>query len=173
MRFNIKTVQLLPLQSNPNAASAVVGGKADAGIIPIRYMQQALDRGDIKLLGIIGDMFPWQLGAVITSTKKLHENEAVLARFVRAYRKGVNDYHDAFTGPGETRRDGPTAPEMLNIMATDTGNPVDSLEVSIGYIDRDARLDVADVTHQIAWYKSQNLLTGDLSTDELVIPIAP
>jgi NitT/TauT family transport system substrate-binding protein len=168
--FDIKSVQLLALQSNPNAASAVIGGKADAGIIPVRYVQQALDSGDIKLLGWVGDMVPWQLGAVITSTKKLRDDEAVLARFLRAYRKGVSDYHDAFTGPDEKRRDGPTAPEMLNIMAKNTGNPVDAVEASIGYIDRNASLDTADIQHQIAWYQSQKLLTGTLSADALLSP---
>jgi len=171
--FDLKTVQVLPLQSNPNAATAVIGGKADAGIIPGRYLRQALERGDVELLGWIGDMVPWQLGALITSTKRLNDERDVLARFVRAYRKGVSDYHDAFTGPGERRQDGPAAPEMLAILARDTGNPVAALEATIGYIDRDGRLDVADVARQIAWYKAQHLLTGTLSTDELVVSLGP
>jgi len=171
--FDLRTVTLLALQSNPNAATAVIGGKADAGIIPGRYLQQAVARGDVKLLGWIGDMAPWQLGAVITSAKRLQSERDVLAHFVRAYREGVRDYHDAFTGPGETRRDGPAAPEVLAILTKDTGNPVDALEASIGYIDRDARLDVEDVARQIAWYKAQRLLSGALDTDEIVVPAAP
>ena len=51
-----------------------------------------------------------------------------------------------------------------------TGTPAETIEDSIGYIDRDAALDVADVKRQIAWYKSQNLLSGDVNADELIIP---
>lgn len=165
--FDLKTVQLLPLQSNPNAASAVIGGRADAGVIPGRYVLPAVDRGDIKLLAWVGDEVPWQLGATITSAKKLRDEPDVIARFLVAYRKGVHDYHDAFTGPGEKRQDGPTAPDILKILAKYTKLTPDALETSIGYIDADAKLDVADIQRQIDWYKSQNLLSGDITAQAL------
>lgn len=171
--FDLKTVQLLPVQSNPNAASAVLGGRADAGVIPGRYVQASFGSGEVKLLAWIGDEVPWQLGALITSAKKLRDDPDGIARFLRAYRKGVRDFHDAFTGPDEKRRDGPTAPEILDIIAKNTGNSVAVIEESVGYIDRDARLDVADIRHQIAWYKGQNLLSGDIDAEALIAPMTP
>jgi NitT/TauT family transport system substrate-binding protein len=167
---DLKTVRVLPLQSNPNAASAVIGGTADAAIVPGRNILAALNRGDIKLLAWIGDEVPWQLGAVITSARKLRDEPGAISRFLKAYRQGVRDYHDAFTGPNEKRLDGPAAPKMLGIMAKYTGNSVASLENSIGYIDRDARLDVADVRRQIAWYQAQSLLSGTVSADAMLSP---
>jgi NitT/TauT family transport system substrate-binding protein len=169
--FDVKTVTLLPLQSNPNATTAVIGGRADAGIIPGRYVLPALAHGDVKLLAWIGDEVPWQLGAVITTAKSVREKADMIARFLHAYRKGVRDFHDAFTGPDERRQDGPSAMDVLQIMAKYTDSSIELLETSIGYIDADARLDVADIGHQIAWYKSQNLLSGDIRMEELVVSI--
>jgi len=167
--FDIKSMQVLPLQSNPNSATAVIGGRADAGIIAGRYILPAIAMGDAKLIAWIGDEVPWQLGAVIASAKALRDRPTMIAAFLRAYRKGVRDYHDAFTGPGEQRKDGPSADAILQIMAKNTGDAVELLETSIGYIDAEARLDSADIGRQIAWYKSQNLLSGDISLNDLLI----
>jgi NitT/TauT family transport system substrate-binding protein len=172
--FDLTSVQLLPLQSNPNAASAVIGGRADAGVIPGRYVLPAVERGDVKLLAWVGDEVPWQLGATITSAKKLRDEPDTIARFLAAYRKGVRDYHDAFTGPNERRQDGPTAAEILKILSKSAKMAPDALETSVGYIDADAKLDFADIQRQIDWYKAQNLLAGNITAQELLAPtIAP
>jgi NitT/TauT family transport system substrate-binding protein len=168
--FDLKSVQIMPVQSNPNAATAVTGGRADAAVVPGRYVLPAVNRGEVKLLAWVGDETPWQLGAVITSARKLRADPDLIARFLVAYRQGVRDYHDAFTGPGEKRQDGPTAPEIIQIIAKYTGTPPDTIADSIGYIDRDAKLDIADIKRQIAWYKSQNLLSAEVSADELIVP---
>jgi NitT/TauT family transport system substrate-binding protein len=171
--FDLKSVQIMPLQTNPNGATAVAGGRADAAVIPGRYLLPSVERGDVKLLAWVGDETPWQLGAMITSAKELRSNRDTIAHFVAAYRKGVRDYHDAFTGPDEKRQDGPTAPEIVKIIAKNTGTPPETIEDSIGYIDRDAKLDVDDIRHQIAWYEAQGLLSGNVSADELIAPVAP
>jgi len=168
--FDLKTVQLMPVQTNPNAATAVAGGRADAAVVPGRYLVPALNSGEVKLLTWIGDATPYQLGAVITSVQRLRSEPDAIAHFLVAYRKGVRDYHDAFTGPGEKRQDQPSAPEIVKIIAKDTGTPPETVEDTIGYIDRDAALDVADIARQIAWYKAQNLLTGDITAEQLVVP---
>jgi len=172
--IDLKGIQILPLQTNPNAATAVIGGKADAGIIPGRDILPAVSRGDIKLLAWVGDEVPWQLGATITSAKALRDHPDTIRRFLIAYRKGVRDYHDAFTGPREKRHDGPTAPTILAILAKYTKISPQALDASIGYIDADAQLDTADIQRQIAWYKSHNLLSGDIDAAELLAPtLAP
>lgn len=170
--FDIKTIHLMPVQSNPNAATAAAGGRADAAVVPGRYLMPALNSGDVKLLAWIGDATPYQLGAVISSAQKLRTEPDAIARFLVAYRKGVRDYHDAFTGPGEKRQDQATAPEIVKIIARYTGTPPETVADSIGYIDRDATLDLADIARQIAWYKSQNLLAGDVTAEQLIVPSA-
>jgi NitT/TauT family transport system substrate-binding protein len=166
--FDLKSVRILPLQTNPNAVAAVSGGSADAAVSIISYLAPAIERGDVKLLGYIGDETPWQLVGVFVATKTATERGPLVERFLRAFRRATRDYHDAFTGPDGKRRDGPTAPEMLAILAKHTGQPVERVGASLGYIDAEARIDVKDVARQVAWYKAEGLLKGDLPGESLI-----
>ena len=67
--FDLKGVRVVPVQSGANEASAVVGGQVDAAVVPETYVKSALEAGDAKLIGWVGDETPWQLGGVFISTK--------------------------------------------------------------------------------------------------------
>ena len=166
--FDLKTIRIMPLQSNPNSVAAVSGGSVDAAISLVTYLKPALDKGDVKLLGYVGDETPWQLTGCFVSTKTANERQDTVQRFLRAFRKATRDYHDAFTGPDGRRHDEATAPEILAIIAKYTGRPVAEIDESIGYIDPQAAIDVADVARQVAWYKAQNLVKGEMTGDQLV-----
>jgi len=165
---DFKTVQVVALQSNANQVSAVVGGQVDAAMTPSTFLTPPLEAGTVKLLGFVGDIAPWQLGATFTSAKTANERGDVLKRFLRAFVKGIHDYHDAFTGPDEKRQDMPTAPEVLAIMSKYVGQSPEQLKRAIPYFDREARLDFKDILHQIAWYKSQGMLKDSVSGDEII-----
>ncbi len=36
------------------------------------------------------------------------------------------------------------------------------------WIDRDGRLDLADMRHQIAWFRAQGLMKSDVDIDEII-----
>lgn len=176
--FDLKTIRIMPLQTNPNSVAAVSGGSVDAAISVVTYLKPAIDKGDVKLLGYIGDETPWQLVGCFVATKTANERQETVAKFLRAYRKATRDYHDAFTGPDGRRHDEATAPEILAIIAKYTGRPTSEIDEGISYIDPNAAIDVADVARQVAWYKTQNLVKGDLPGDQLVdmryaIPLTP
>ena len=162
------TLRLVPTQSNANAASAVAGGSVDVALGPGNYFAKSLQHGDIKLLGYVGDETPWQLGMIITSAKTADGEPDTVKSFLRAYVKGVHDYYDAFTTPDGQRKDGPSAPTILDIMVKNLNPPREQLEPSVGYQDREARLDVKDVLHQVGWYKAQGLLKADVDLDKLI-----
>src|SRR5579862_1125179 len=143
--LDLKSVRILPLQSNPNAASAVIGGQADAGVVAVNNVAPAIDHHDLRLLAYDGDEVPWELGAIFTTTKLANERRDVIEKFLRAFRKGARDYHDAFTGAGEKRIDGPTAPEILAVISKYTGQPEATLRTAIGYVDPEARVDLNDI----------------------------
>jgi hypothetical protein len=63
---------------------------------------------------------------------------------------------------------GPTAPEMLAIIAKYTQQPTAQIERGLAYVDADARLDVKDVLHQIAWYKSEGMIKGEIDGDKII-----
>jgi hypothetical protein len=85
-----------------------------------------------------------------------------------ALRRGLRDYHNAFSAPDGSRRDGPAAREMLAILAKYTGQPAERLRLSIPYVDPEARLDFADIERQLAWFTSQNMLKGHITLDQVI-----
>ena len=105
------TVTVTPLQSLPNQVSATSGGRIDAGVILATVATPAINRGDMKLIGSVGEVTPIQTGVLFTSGKHADQDQDMVKRFLVAFHKGALDYHNAFVGPDEKRRDGPTAPE--------------------------------------------------------------
>ena len=93
-----KSVRILPLQSQVNQISAVTGGQADSGIILATIATPAINKGDIVRLGYVGDETPFQTGILFTSAKATNDRRDVVERYLRAFRKGARDYHDAFIG---------------------------------------------------------------------------
>jgi NitT/TauT family transport system substrate-binding protein len=163
-----KSVRVLPLQSISNQVSALIGGQTDAAVIPATGVIPAIQREDVKLIGWTSDVVQWQTGSVFISTKTADGRRDTVERFLRAFRKGARAYYDAFTGPDGKRQDGPTAPEILAIIAKYIEQPVEQVRPGIAYIDRDARLDVQDILRQIAWYKSQGMVTAAVTGDAVI-----
>lgn len=167
--FNVKRVPLLPLQSNANIASALAGGRADAAIFSSTGALPLVKRGDAQLLFWVGDETGRvQANLLLTSRHMADERHDTVERFLRALRKGSHDYHDAFTDKDEKRQDGPTAPEILEIIAKYLNQPADLVKLGLPYLDPEARLDAKDVQHQIDWYRSQGLLKGEANADALI-----
>jgi NitT/TauT family transport system substrate-binding protein len=166
--IDFKTVHVTALQSNPNQLTAAIGGQVDAAMMPSTFFTQALQSGKVKLLGYAGDIVPWQLGSIFTSTKMANDHADTVRRFLRAYKHGVQDYHDAFTGPDERRHDMPTAPEVSALIAQFVGQTPEQIRAAVPYLDRSARVDVGDVMHQIAWFKSQGMLKDNIDGKEIV-----
>jgi NitT/TauT family transport system substrate-binding protein len=161
-------LRFLALQANGNIVSAVTGGSADTGVVPATVMAPALAKGDLKLLAWVGDELQWQSSALIASSRTLNERGDLMKRFLVALRRGLHDFHDAFTAPDGSRRDGPGAAEALTIMAKYLGQTPDELRLAIPFVDPDARLDFADMTRQLDWFEGQNMLKGKVALDQVV-----
>jgi len=171
-----KAVRILPLQSQSNQISAVTGGQADSGIILATAATPAITRGDILRLGYVGDETPFQTGILFTSGKAANERPDMVERYLRAFRKGAHDYHDAFIGEDGKRRDGATSSEILAILAKYVGQPPEQIRAGISYIDTAATLDVKDILRQLAWFQSQGMVKAEVRGDQVydkryVIPL--
>ena len=166
--FDVGTVRLLPVQSIPNVISAIKGGQADGTINNATQMVSMFDAGEAKFIGWLADEVRYQSAITFTSTKAANEKHDMLMRFLRALHKGMKDYHDAFTGPGEVRRDGPTAPEVLAIISKYTGEPVERTRLSIAYAPADGGLDFQDIARQVNWFTSQGLLKGKIDGEAII-----
>lgn len=81
-------------------------------------------------------------------------------------RRGTADYHDAFVGSAGQRQEGPTADATLAIIAQALAQPAAQVRVSISYID--GQLDVADVKHQVEWYKTQGFVKPTVDANAIL-----
>ncbi len=166
--LDTKSVRIVAAQGLPNVASAVVGGQVDAAVMPTPFAAPLLDKGEVKRVGYVADVAPWQVGVLWSSTATADNRGETIRRFLAAYRQGVTDYHAAFTGPGETRADGPTAAQVLAIIAKYTGQAPAQISHGISYIDPEGRIDARDIAHQIDWFRAQGMLKGAIDPDTLI-----
>jgi len=102
------------------------------------------------------------------STKAADSNVDMVKRFLAAYRRGMNDMNNAFAGPDGKREDGPDQPAVLAIVARFTGLAPEEILRGVAYSVTVGRISAADVDREIDWFRSQNLLKGDISAKALI-----
>lgn len=174
--IDMKTIRVEAVQSISNSLSAVAGGQIDLTITAGAPSLPAIERGELRLLGWVGDAISWQLGAVFVSTKFDQQHHDTIEHFLRAFRKGASEYHDAFADEEDHRRDGPTAPGVLAVMSKYIGQSPESLHKAIPYIDPQGALDVVDLQRQIDWFYANNFIKvhpkiADMLDTGVVIPV--
>jgi NitT/TauT family transport system substrate-binding protein len=167
--IDLASIHLVALQSNANVISAMMGGQIDGTVTVLATpLIPLVDKGDIHILGWVGDEMAFQDRAIFTATKTTNERHDMLERFLRAYRRGAQDYHDAFIGPDQRPKDGPTAAATVALIAKYVEQSPAQVRAGIAYIDPQLRVNVADVMHQIAWYKTQGMLKPDLDGNQII-----
>jgi NitT/TauT family transport system substrate-binding protein len=167
--FPLSAIEVKPLQSNSVVTSALIGGTIDAAVMPNGPILNLVDKGQIRFLGWTSDYAPLRAGVMLLAAKHdLDERGDVVKRFLIAYRKASHDIHDAFTGPGEVRQDGPNAPQIVKIISEFTGLPPGQVQAGAPYVQADARIDIAGYANQIAWLHSQGLLKSDMKIEDLI-----
>jgi len=162
------TIRLLPVQSISNVVSSIRGGQADGTINAATQMVPLTNRGEAHLIGWLSDEVRYQSAITFVSTRTANERRDMIERFYRAFRKGLRDYHDAFTGPGEVRQDGPTAPEILGIISKYTGESPEQIELGIAYAPANGGLDTKNIAQQIEWFRSQGMLKNPVDVETVV-----
>jgi NitT/TauT family transport system substrate-binding protein len=166
--FDLGSVRIVVTQSLSNAVAAVETAQIDTTVISMTPgLPPLLAKGDVKLLGWVGDETPWQYGAIITS-KRNADRPDLIAHFLNAYRRGAKDYHDAFAGPDGARRDGAGASAILAIVAKYTGLSETGAKLGVTYADAEGRLDSKDVRHQIEWYRAHGFMKGEVNADAII-----
>jgi hypothetical protein len=91
-----------------------------------------------------------------------------VTRFLRAYRKAARLYHDAVADEREQRRDGPDLPALVATIGKFAKlSPADTI-AALPWIDGAARVDAADIRHQIAWFRAQGMIKGEADADTLI-----
>jgi NitT/TauT family transport system substrate-binding protein len=145
-------------------ARAVGTDQVDAAIMPSLYARELLMANQAKFLGWYSELDEQQLGALFVSKKMLETRRAAVEKFVQAYRRGAADYAAALLRKDRSSKrisdikSKEAATTIARYVYPDRGDAAATVELGAYYIDPQARLGVADVARQIAWYKSQGLI---------------
>src|SRR5579875_97699 len=167
--FDINTIKLMPLQSNPNIASALSGGRADAAVFDSTNALPLIDKGEVKLIGWTGDITGITPAYLVFASRDMVDNHGdTVKRFMAAMRKADEDYYDAFTDAQRLRKDGPTAKETLAMIAKFLDQTPEQVALGLPYIDREGRVDMAAVQSQIDWYRGIGAIKGEIKVDTVV-----
>ena len=170
-KYNIplKDIHIAALQTNTNVSSALAGGQTDLAVFPVTPTMALLSKNDAHLLGWVGDEAPYsQANTAFTATKIANEKRDTVERFLRAFKRGAKDYHDAFADDQEHRRDGPGAEAIIAILAKYTKQKADTISTAIPWLDAQLRLDAKDVRHQIEWFTQQGQMKGKVDPAEII-----
>ena len=167
--FDANMVKLLPLQANPNIASALSGGRADAAAFDTTNAQPLIEKGEVKLIGWVGDLVGYTPTFLVFASRDMVDNHAdTVKRFLVAYRKAVRDYYSAFADAQGLRKDGPSAATTLSIIASWIDQPAERVKLGLPYFDPEARVDMAATQDQIDWYRSIGAIKDNLLAPDVV-----
>jgi|SRR5579864_2213996 len=166
---DLKTVRVLPLQSNPNIASAIIGGQADAAVLSAANVLALVDKGNAHMLAWLADEFSYGQGdGTFTSTKVANERPNAVRHFLAAFRKGERTWDEAFLDSDGKRADQATAPEMIGIAAKNLSQPPAVLKLGVPYFDPLARVSVPDIQRALDWYEAQGLLKTHIDAEKII-----
>jgi NitT/TauT family transport system substrate-binding protein len=166
--FDIKSVTLRPVQQVPNMIAAVGTGQVDATIAIASQARPLDSSGQAHIIGWVGDIVPYQITAVFTTTGMIANKPDVLRRFAKAYQHGVADYRDAFLRldaagkPIVDRTTDAAIRPITKYVFTGDPNAREKILAGVGYYDDGGALDVEDVLAQVTWFKGQGLVKGEI-----------
>jgi NitT/TauT family transport system substrate-binding protein len=156
---DLKDVRVLPLQSNPNVASAVTGGQADGALLSSGNAFALINKNNAHLLGWLADELGQAQGdGTYTSTKNANERPDMVKHFMNAFRQAEVMWDAAFIDAEGKRADQPSAPEMVSIAAKALGISDDVVRAGLPYFDPEARVSIPDIQGALDWYYQQGMI---------------
>jgi len=167
----IEQVKIVPLQSNQNVASAVKGGEIDVGVQTVANVYPLVQRGDARLLGWAADeLGGGQSTATFTTAKMAKEHPNIVKSFLKGFAKGGVTWDKAFLDAKGNRKDQPSAPEMIGIVAKTLGQPPEVVARGVGYFDPQNRIVVSDLQELLDWYQAHGKIKEHVDARSLLDP---
>ena len=174
--FGIDKITLKPQASLDAIADAVSTGSVDAAILPSNYARGLLTSNQAKLVSWYSEIDEQELGALFVSAKLLKDKakRATVEKFLRAYRKGAADYHDALMHHDKygkrvsDTRAHEAASEIARYVFPLRAGGSALVENNSYYLDPNAQIDMVDLTRQVEWYKAQGLIDKKIDAREIV-----
>ncbi len=166
--FALSQVTMVPLQSLSNLNAAFAGGQIDGGVIGAAAASQFAADGTGKVIAWTGDEAPWQLGAQITRPQLIKEHRDTVAKFVRAYQKGISAYQAAvMISPSGIMTKGKDYDAVAAIIARYLNLTPDKLTNIFPSFDPTGALDIADVKNQVRFYQAEGMVDKAADVDAM------
>jgi len=167
-----RQLDLVQLRSMPATMAALQTAKVDGALLLNAMARRAESEGFGRIVGWVGDETPGQTNGLFASTATIARKQALIERFLRAYRAGSALYFDAFL---QRRADG--APirganyeRFLEILARRNGATPQAMEANIGFNHPEAKLDVDGVMRQIALARRLGLVDETFVSSDIFDP---
>lgn len=160
----------VPLQTLPNVAAALKGGQLDGGVVQAVVAGRLEADNSGKLIAWMGDVAPWQFGALFTSTRMILERRDVVEKVNRALDRGRRDYNEAFNQLDSSgkRVKGADYDEMLALLVRMIRAPAPIVAGSLAYAEPRGSLDVADIEEQVDIWQALGMVDKDVKARMLV-----
>ena len=162
------------LYSSSETAKAIENGKVDAAILPSQSVRSLLGSNQAHFIGWLSEISEPQTGALFASVAAIKSKRATVEKFVRAYRRGVADYaaallrHDRFSKRVLDSQSRDAAGIIARYVYPDISTGAAIVEASAPFIDPKARIDIADIERQLAWYQAQGFVEKTVEARDVV-----
>lgn len=164
----ITDIHLRPLQSVGNVVSALKTSQIDAAIIPPHIADVLANAHQAVRLCAASDYVEYQGGALFAQASDVANKRPLVAAIARAFQKGAAEYYAALVAPKPERHGTEAAIQTLLKTIRVGDDPRAEIEAGAFYIDPEARIDVANVAHQVAWYKAQGLVDDSVEPSSFI-----
>jgi NitT/TauT family transport system substrate-binding protein len=167
----LSDVKLLPLQKVGLMIAAIKSGQADAMVIVPHIAKPLARAGKVKIIGKLNDYAEYQVTTVFTSTKNATDKRDLTKRFLIAYAKGVAEFNRVMLNQAKNPAETEALTKLIHkyvYKSRPYAKASKGIQAGAMRISEGAKLDVADVKKQLAWFQSQNLAPKSLTFDKLV-----
>jgi len=161
-----------PLQKVGAIIGALKSGQIDAWSIVPHIAKPLAGAGAVKIIGDIADYIPdYQVTTVFTSTDNAENQVDMTTDFIGAYSKGVADYDSIMVDRSEGEAGVNAMVELIHKYVYQD-QPLEKAAPSIingtMWLNKGAALNVGSVEDQLNWFQTENLVSPDVSMDDLV-----
>jgi NitT/TauT family transport system substrate-binding protein len=170
--FSGKDIKFKPLQKVGVIIGALKSGQIDAwSIVP--HIAKALAKSPaIVNIGRISDYIPdYQVTTVFTSAKIAASKRDLVKRFLAAFSRGADDFNAALVDKTAGKQ---AAEDMVKLVhkyvyaSRPYAKAAPSIRNGAMRINKNAKLNVTNVTDQLKWFQAEGLVSKDVTIDTLV-----
>jgi NitT/TauT family transport system substrate-binding protein len=164
LKYSDVTTVNLPFPDHV-AALANKGVDASASVEPGPTI--AIKNGFAVLVKADDEIIPNHQIAVLLYSENFGKKPEIAKKFMRAYLKGVRFYNGALK---DGRMHGPNADEVIAILAESTPikDPAVYKAITPTGMNPDGKVNVQSLADDLAFYREQGLITGDIKADQVV-----